>query len=153
MPSALASNVNTGKRTPLALGIPSVAGRADKVAESSRNKAAANSVAAVRELLAFHPQEEQVHLPQQRTGARRVGHGHDIASDGWSFAAHKVYNDSSDEEGWVKLSDGGVLTYDIFKSVATGGSYAERYDPATPDEERIPFDDPGIGFDWRTRNR
>jgi dTDP-4-dehydrorhamnose 3,5-epimerase len=22
------------------------------------------------------------------------------------------------------------------------------YDPADPDEERIPFDDPGIGFDW-----
>jgi dTDP-4-dehydrorhamnose 3,5-epimerase len=29
----------------------------------------------------------------------------------------------------------------------------EHYDPADPDEERIPFDDPGIGFDWRTRNR
>jgi dTDP-4-dehydrorhamnose 3,5-epimerase len=29
----------------------------------------------------------------------------------------------------------------------------ERFDPADPDEERIPFDDPRIGFDWRTRNR
>jgi dTDP-4-dehydrorhamnose 3,5-epimerase len=29
----------------------------------------------------------------------------------------------------------------------------EVYDPAAPDEERIPFDDPGIGFDWRTQNR
>jgi dTDP-4-dehydrorhamnose 3,5-epimerase len=29
----------------------------------------------------------------------------------------------------------------------------EHYDPAAPDEERIPFDDPRIGFDWRTRNR
>jgi dTDP-4-dehydrorhamnose 3,5-epimerase len=28
-----------------------------------------------------------------------------------------------------------------------------RYDPADPDEERIPFDDPRIGFDWRTKNR
>jgi len=27
------------------------------------------------------------------------------------------------------------------------------YDPANPDEERIAFDDPTIGFDWRTRNR
>ncbi len=27
------------------------------------------------------------------------------------------------------------------------------YDPANPDEERIAFDDPSIGFDWRTRNR
>ena len=29
----------------------------------------------------------------------------------------------------------------------------EHYDPADPDEERIPFDDPAIGFDWRTKNR
>ncbi len=29
----------------------------------------------------------------------------------------------------------------------------EAYDPADPDEERIPFDDPAIGFDWTTRPR
>ena len=29
----------------------------------------------------------------------------------------------------------------------------EHYDAAAPDEERIPFDDPRIGFDWRTKNR
>jgi dTDP-4-dehydrorhamnose 3,5-epimerase len=29
----------------------------------------------------------------------------------------------------------------------------ERYDPNDPDEERLPFDDARIGFDWRTRNR
>ena len=29
----------------------------------------------------------------------------------------------------------------------------EHYDPAQPDEERIAFDDPRIGFDWRTKNR
>lgn len=27
------------------------------------------------------------------------------------------------------------------------------YNPADPDEERIPWDDPGIGFDWSIRNR
>jgi len=27
------------------------------------------------------------------------------------------------------------------------------YDPAHPDEERIPFDDPRVGFDWRTQSR
>ena len=27
------------------------------------------------------------------------------------------------------------------------------YDPADPDEERIPFDSPEIGFDWTTRPR
>jgi dTDP-4-dehydrorhamnose 3,5-epimerase len=29
----------------------------------------------------------------------------------------------------------------------------ECYDPANPDEERIPFDDPRIGFNWQTRPR
>ncbi|MBU1132473.1 dTDP-4-dehydrorhamnose 3,5-epimerase family protein [Patescibacteria group bacterium] len=29
----------------------------------------------------------------------------------------------------------------------------KTYDPANPDEERIPFDDPSINFDWTTKNR
>jgi len=29
----------------------------------------------------------------------------------------------------------------------------QAYDPSAPDEHRIPFDDPGIGFDWSIRNR
>ena len=29
----------------------------------------------------------------------------------------------------------------------------ESYDPSDPDEERIPFDDPTIGFDWSIQNR
>lgn len=30
---------------------------------------------------------------------------------------------------------------------------SEAYDPQNPDEERIPFDDPSIGFDWSTKHR
>ena len=30
---------------------------------------------------------------------------------------------------------------------------SEAYDPESPDEERIAFDDPMIGFDWKTKNR
>jgi dTDP-4-dehydrorhamnose 3,5-epimerase len=29
----------------------------------------------------------------------------------------------------------------------------KAYDPGDPDEERIPFDDPAIGFDWAIKNR
>lgn len=29
----------------------------------------------------------------------------------------------------------------------------KSYDPAHPDEQRIPFDDPEINFDWSIRNR
>jgi dTDP-4-dehydrorhamnose 3,5-epimerase len=32
--------------------------------------------------------------------------------------------------------------------------YVDRpYEPQNPDEERIPWDDPSIGFDWEIRNR
>lgn len=30
---------------------------------------------------------------------------------------------------------------------------SQEYNPEDPDEERIPFDDPRIGFDWTTKNR
>jgi hypothetical protein len=72
---------------------------------------------------------------------------YDIATNTWSFAAAKVYNDQSDEEGWVKLPDGSVLTYDIFQSVATSGSYAEQYDPATNTWSSLsPSDGTASGF-------
>ena len=29
----------------------------------------------------------------------------------------------------------------------------QAYDPKQPDEQRIPFDDPQIGFDWSIKNR
>jgi dTDP-4-dehydrorhamnose 3,5-epimerase len=29
----------------------------------------------------------------------------------------------------------------------------KAYDPQAPDEQRLPFDDPGIGFDWTIQNR
>jgi hypothetical protein len=72
---------------------------------------------------------------------------YDIATNTWSSAVPKVYNDRSDEEGWVKLPDGSVLTYDLFRSVATGGSYAERYIPSTNTWVSIsPSDGTASGF-------
>lgn len=56
---------------------------------------------------------------------------YNTATDSWVQAGTKVYPDASDEEGWVKLADGSVLTYDLFKSIQTSGSYAENYNPNT----------------------
>jgi hypothetical protein len=56
---------------------------------------------------------------------------YDFATDTWTPAANKIYNDRSDEESWVKMPDGSILEYDIFKSIASGSGYAERYNPAT----------------------
>jgi hypothetical protein len=52
-----------------------------------------------------------------------------VDTDSWTQAATKVYSDRSDEEGWTALSGGGILTYDLFQSVAQGQGYAETYDP------------------------
>jgi len=54
---------------------------------------------------------------------------YDVATNTWIPKAGKFYDDSSDEETWVKLPDGRILTYDIFQSNRAGGGYAEVYDP------------------------
>ena len=53
-----------------------------------------------------------------------------VDTNSWTQAATKVYNDRSDEEGWTGLAGGGILTYDLFQSIATGQGYAEVYNPA-----------------------
>jgi autotransporter-associated beta strand protein len=51
---------------------------------------------------------------------------YNVTNNSWSPTGSKVNNDRSDEETWVKLSDGSILSYDVF----TGPS-AERYIPST----------------------
>ncbi len=47
------------------------------------------------------------------------------SSNSWSAAATKLDGDSSDEETWVKLPDGSILSYDVFSS-----GKAQRYIPS-----------------------
>jgi hypothetical protein len=56
---------------------------------------------------------------------------YDVTANTWTPAASKFYADRSDEEGWVKLPDGSVFQYDVFKSIAAGSGYAEKYNPTT----------------------
>jgi hypothetical protein len=56
---------------------------------------------------------------------------YDPALNSWSPSGAKVYPDSSDEEGWTRISEGTIVNYDLFQSIATGGSYAEKYNPRT----------------------
>jgi hypothetical protein len=57
---------------------------------------------------------------------------YDAGSNSWSPSGTKAYSmDSSDEEGWARTSEGTILTYDLFQSIATNGSYAEQYNPKT----------------------
>lgn len=51
-----------------------------------------------------------------------------VDTNSWTQAATKVYNDRSDEESWAGIAGGGILTYDLFQSVAASQGYAEIYD-------------------------
>ena len=51
-----------------------------------------------------------------------------VDTNSWTQGATKVYNDRSDEESWAGLAGGGILTYDLFQSVAAGQGFAEIYD-------------------------
>lgn len=54
-----------------------------------------------------------------------------ISTNSWGSAIPKHYNDPSDEETWVKLPGGKILTYDLFQSIGANHGYAELFDPAT----------------------
>jgi hypothetical protein len=56
---------------------------------------------------------------------------YDAALNAWSPSGTKVYPDASDEEGWTRTSEGTIVNYDLFQSIATNGSYAEKYNPST----------------------
>jgi len=58
-------------------------------------------------------------------------HIYNIATNTWSTAGTKVYNDQSDEEGWAKLPNGNFIAYDIFESIGTGVGHSEEYNPGT----------------------
>lgn len=49
----------------------------------------------------------------------------------WTTGPTKVHDDPSDEESWLTLPDGSILTYDIFSSINAGTGEAERYIPST----------------------
>lgn len=55
----------------------------------------------------------------------------DPSNNTWSPTGTKLRNDASDEETWVLLPDGSVLSYDIFSSQSGQPGHAQRYVPST----------------------
>ena len=82
--------------------------------------------------------------PQFQVGRAEVGKGGIVRDEAATAAALDRFRAWCGEHG-----------YRVLGSQPVGLFYhtTEPYDPAAPDEERMPFDDPRIGFDWRTRNR
>jgi hypothetical protein len=56
---------------------------------------------------------------------------YNATTNAWTFAANKLRNEQSDEEGFSKLPNGDILSYDVFSSVNTGNSTAQYYNPST----------------------
>jgi hypothetical protein len=55
---------------------------------------------------------------------------YDPATNLWSPGPNKVHqNDKSDEESWVKLPNGDILTYDLWSSIVDKTGEAELFDP------------------------
>ena len=54
-----------------------------------------------------------------------------LASNTFTPSGSKVYQDSSDEEGWAMLPNGQVMTYDLDPSIEQNTGFAEKYTPAT----------------------
>ena len=107
-------------------------------------------------------------------GVIKAFHFHEIQDDLWYFPvgqAQVVLHDlrkDSPTHGQTEvfyLGEHNLIALLIPRGVAHGyrvlGSAAavivylttQAYNPEQPDERRIPWDDPGIGFDWKTENR
>ena len=54
-----------------------------------------------------------------------------LAADTFTPTGSKVYEDSSDEEGWAILPNNQILTYDLDPSIGMNTGFAEKYTPAT----------------------
>jgi hypothetical protein len=48
----------------------------------------------------------------------------------WTQTGTKAAGDRSDEESWVTLPDGSILSYNVFSSISTGTPTAQRYIPS-----------------------
>lgn len=117
---------------------------------------------------------KQTSVTETYPGVIKAFHWHKLQEDVWYVAkgmAQVVLHDmrpDSQTKGETQVVFAGeqnpVLIF-IPKGVAHGYRVlgdkpvmlfyhtTEVYDPNAPDEYRIPFDDPSIGFDWSTKNR
>jgi len=61
----------------------------------------------------------------------RQSYLYSIADNTFAPTGSKVYDDSSDEEGWSVMPSGQILNYDLFQAIATNSGFAEEYTPST----------------------
>lgn len=103
---------------------------------------------------AFHWHKKQDDLWYVVDGMARVVL-HDVREDSPTFGETQVIYAGEDNPVLIVIPVGVAHGYQVLgnKPVILFYHTTMSYDPADPDEERIPFDDPAIGFDWSIQNR
>jgi dTDP-4-dehydrorhamnose 3,5-epimerase len=80
---------------------------------------------------------------------------HDLREDSPTYRQTDIYYLGEHNRALLRIPTGVAHGYRVLGNEPTLLLYhtTEPYNPADPDEERLPFDDPTIGFDWRTQMR
>ncbi|MCF7906722.1 dTDP-4-dehydrorhamnose 3,5-epimerase family protein [Patescibacteria group bacterium] len=80
---------------------------------------------------------------------------YDLRKDSSTFKQTQVIYAGEDNPSLILIPPGVAHGYRVLGSQRAGLFYhtSEAYDPNNPDEERIPFDDPKVNFDWQTKNK
>jgi dTDP-4-dehydrorhamnose 3,5-epimerase len=103
---------------------------------------------------AFHYHKKQDDLWFVARGMAQVVL-YDLRKDSPTYKEIQVIFSGEDNPCLILIPVGVAHGYKVLGEKSVGLFYhtTESYDSKTPDEERIVFDDPEIGFDWSTKNR
>lgn len=103
---------------------------------------------------AFHWHQNQDDLWYVVDGMARIVL-HDRREESPTYGQTQVVYAGEDNPVLVLIPRGIAHGYQVLgnKPVLLIYHTTQSYDPHNPDEERIPFDDPAIGFDWSIQNR
>ena len=103
---------------------------------------------------AFHYHEKQDDLWYVADGMAQVVL-HDLRKNSESYKQTQVIYAGEDNPILILIPIGVAHGYRVLgdKPVMLFYHTTESYDPKNPDEKRIPFNDPEINFDWRTKNK
>lgn len=103
---------------------------------------------------AFHYHEKQDDIWFFPSGNARVVL-HDLREDSQTKGQTGVFMMGEDDPSVLLIPAGVAHGYQVLGNEPVVIAYitSESYNPADPDEKRIEWDDPSIGFDWSIKNR
>ena len=103
---------------------------------------------------AFHWHKKQTDIWFVAKGMAQVVL-YDLREDSSTHGETNVWYAGEGNPLLISIPPGVAHGYRVLGTSPVGLFYhtTEQYDLANPDEERLPFNDPRIGFDWVTKNR